>query len=69
MMELLTKSLASRFKVVAAVFLVGMVPVIVKSIEVGTGFDIPGGWESSASDWVVAILAGVGVNYAENVKV
>lgn len=65
--EIFTKFLSKRFKAVAAVFLVGMVPVAIKAIEVGTGFDVPGAWEIQVSDWVTAALVGLGVNYAENV--
>ena len=65
--ELFTKFLSKRFKAVAAVFVVGMVPVLIKAIEVGTGFDVPGAWELQATDWVTAVLVGLGVNYAENV--
>lgn len=67
-MEILTKFLAFRFKAVAAVFIVGLIPVAIKAFETGTGIDIPGDWEISFANWVTALLAGIGVNYAENVK-
>lgn len=61
--------IAKRLKVAAAVLVVGMVPVVIKALESATGFDIPGVWEQSWNDWVIAILAGVGVNYTDNVNV
>jgi hypothetical protein len=59
--------IAKRLKVAAAVLVVGMLPVLLKAFEAGTGINIPGEWEQSWTDWVLAALAGVGVNYTDNV--
>lgn len=64
--ETLSKFVARRLKAATAVLVVGLLPVLIKAIEAGTGFDIPGAWEQNWNDWVLAFLAGLGVNYAEN---
>jgi hypothetical protein len=64
----MSEFIAKRFKAAAAVLIVGLLPVIVKAIEAGTGFDIPGAWEQSWNDWVLALLAGIGVNYTDNLN-
>lgn len=66
--EIFSKFLAKRFKAAAAVLIVGLLPVAIKAIEAGVGIDIPGDWEIEAQNWVIAFLAGIGVNYAENLN-
>lgn len=60
--------IAARLKAFAAAVIVGVLPVVVKAFETATGFDIPGAWEVTWQTLIVAWLAGMGVNYMDNVK-
>jgi hypothetical protein len=59
--------ISKRLKAAAAVLVVGLFPVLMKAVETGTGIDIPGAWEADLQHWFVALLAGIGVNYTNNV--
>lgn len=66
--ETISKFIAFRLKAAAAVLIVGLFPVFIQAAEAATGFDIPGKWETEWNQWILAWLAGLGVNYADNVK-
>ena len=67
-MEKFSEFFAERLKAFFATLIVGMLPQLISAVEKATGFDIPGQWETSFTTWVLAILAGIGVNYTVNVK-
>ena len=52
----------ARLKAAAAVLVAGLGPLLIKTAEAGTGFDIPATWEA----WLIAFLAGIAVNYTTN---
>jgi uncharacterized metal-binding protein len=58
---------SARLKAFFAAFVVGFVPVIVKAFETGFGVDIPGTWEANLQTWLLALFAGLTVNYTSNV--
>ena len=65
-MDWFSDFIAARFKAFFATLVVGFVPQLIIAVEQATGFDIPGKWEADITNWLLAIFAGLAVNYTVN---
>jgi hypothetical protein len=65
-MDWFSDFVAARFKAFFAALVVGFTPAVIKAFETSFGVDIPGSWEANFQTWLLALFAGLTVNYVSN---
>jgi hypothetical protein len=65
-MEWFSDYFAARFKAFFGAFVVAFVPTLITAFETSFSIDIPGTWETGIQNWILALLAGLTINYVAN---
>jgi hypothetical protein len=69
MSSMILSLILGRAKAIIALFLTGLVTLIVQSVEQGSGFQIPDSWEAYVVSLVSALVVAIGVERVPNKKV